>query len=263
MIPNTNKTAKTANQVKALLRASAAWEPDAPMPFDFAEFAHAALITRPKTKRVYVARFAPIGRVVFASACLAGACFLGGGRVSRAPAAPFEAGRVVFSQSPAPFAAAPRPVRASLAALPVEAAPAAAGPAPLRTDAASKPSERLRRAHRPRRTAPQIAQAAQSIRNRTASFVPSAQTAPGETTVVAAAPAVASGAAVWTTETVERPAWGALVPVTVACSVPSAEPGGEPTDALMPVVLDVALSEKPDEIRPAASAVDAAEDTSF
>ena len=54
-------------------------------------------------------------------------------------------------------------------------------------------------------------------------------------------------APLWKTETVERPAWGALIPATFACTTPASdEPGQESSEnetTLMPVVLDVALPE--------------------
>ena len=221
--------------VEALLKAAAAWEPDALPPPDFADFARQALNKR-KPARAKTVWFAPPRRLGLVCACGVGACFLWTSGMVHIPRPETRKARINPPAStvlcvtplavPTPHLAYAQPVQAqrkrALAAKPVAFA-----------DAAPPVRVALRRIKR----APVFAAAKPT---------PPKPTKTPAVSVSATLPEK-TNTPLWTTETVERPAWGAMVPMTVACRVEGEAdaPGDETVSAVVPVVWDVAL---PDEV---------------
>ena len=229
-------------EVEQMLRASAEWEPDAPLPHDFAAFTRKALEKRERTP-VWTRRFGGAGGLRSALAVgLASACVLWmGGKLNVSPEA--------VTSPPISYAAAslsapawellPPSPRLTLAvddtAQPVKAAPQ---PVPLSDYRTVPAAHHTFLGHSRTNTA-----AARRVWHTKAGSVDKPSTQGSDAT-----------ASLWKTETVERPAWGALVPVPTAAecaAMPSAgeqtgvetsEPAeGEASSAILPVVLDVAL----------------------
>ena len=232
--------ALTPPDVEPMLRAAAAWEPDAAPPHDFAAFTRQAL---EKRERQVAWRNGFLRSPLMVG--LASACVLWmGGKLS----VPHQS--ALNAAPPVSYAAAvPFPTPAAW-----EAASPSAGSSPLTlaSDAAREPLSEAAAPDQTARSWDYHAAAVHSTGHRRIRKSNVAHRLWDTETVLAPSPDTSAPTdTVWKTETVERPAWGALVPVPAACAVPSAdaqtgeatsEPAeGEASSAILPLVLDVAL----------------------
>lgn len=214
----------SADNTEELLRAAALWEPDALPPADFTAFTRQALARR-STQSASQVRWAGALRsplaVGLASACV---LWVGGNQI-----APYEAADATAPAKQVISAQAettPKQIETGAAQVQTPDAVAAAG-----TATANKTALPLHLASRRVRHKNHFVQTSFSVKS---------------------SPAPVAHAALWKTETVERPAWGALVlvPFAAECNAASAVASGEETSeptegeaisAVMPVVLDVTL----------------------
>ncbi len=222
------------NPVEQTLHEAAAWEPDCPPPADFAAFTKRALEKHKRTP------FPPASRPAPATQWVLGL---------RAPlAASLALGLVLWVGGSVSDLSVPDQSNKTARPLNGEKSMATNSLAQTvtKSDPLVQPTEKARPAVRPVLT--ESVSTSRSRPNRTSyNARVRRHKRPAEELIAAHDTKQTNPVPLWKTETVERPAWGALIPATFACTTPTSNDAGQESSesetTLMPVVLDVALPE--------------------